>query len=142
MTRFVTATTSQGDAINAVADLANQNALTTRTAKTDGAATLTVAEFINGVVAASGANGAYALTYPTAAAIVAAMENAQVGSSCNFCIINNNNNTVTLTTNTGLTLAGTAAVPTTKTQLVKAVVTNATSGAEAVTIQHLLVAPI
>lgn len=48
------------------------------------------------------------LTLPTAAAIIANIPNAIIGSSYILRIINNNSGTATIVTNTGITLTGTA----------------------------------
>lgn len=137
-TRFVTATTDQTGAINALADLANQTAQTAYNAQTTGARTLTAAQFVNGIVNQGGTPGAIAVTTPTAAAIVAALKNAQANSAFDFVLLNNGDNTVTITAGSGVTLVGTVAVPAATNQIFRGVVTVATSGSEAVTLVGLI----
>lgn len=95
----------------------------TVTSRTTGAATLTAAEFVNGLVIQGGTPGAFNLQLPTAAAVVALIEGVQVGTSFDFVIDNGGDNTITVTTNTGMTLSGTATVATTKNRVFRAVVT-------------------
>ncbi|MGE0677770.1 hypothetical protein [Pseudolabrys sp.] len=141
-TRFVTAQTSQTDAINAVADLANQNGQASIVAKSGATTTLTAAEMVNTVIQQSGTNGALSVATATAAALVAALKNAQANSVFDMAILNTNDNTVTLTAGDGVTLSGTTAVPTNKSQIYRGIVTNAASGSEAVTLVGLLKAPV
>ncbi len=140
MTRFVTATTSQDNAINQLADAVNQATTGTRTAGTvTGAVVLTTGQLINGWYVASGTAGAQTVTTPTAAAIVAAIYNCQVGSMFDFFLNNGNNGTLTVTGGTNVTIVGTAAVLTGgKGNYFKGFVTNATSGTEAVTMVAML----
>lgn len=127
---------SQTEAINKLADelhaVGGVGATTVNTTTT--ARTMTAAEFLQGVFTTTAA-GALALTFPTAAALVAAFPNAQVGSQAVLYLVNAGNNTLTITTNTGLTITGghgTATLPTNTSQIVIAKFTNVTSGAEAV----------
>jgi hypothetical protein len=142
-TRFTPSTLgSNVEAINVLADelhaVSGVGAATVNTTTT--ARTMTAAEFLSGVFVTTAA-GALALTFPTAAALVAAMENAQVGSQAVLYLVNAGNNTLTITTNTGLTINGghgTATLPTATSQIIIAKATNVTSGAEAVTLYPLL----
>lgn len=134
---------SEGRALGQIEDLANQANLTNDQASisTGSPATFSVTQFVNGVLMLTGSNGAKSSATPTAAAIVAALVNVQVGSSFDFALVNGDSGTVTLTAGTGVTLRGTTAVPTTKSQVYKGVVTNATAGSEAVDVIGLLSTP-
>lgn len=127
--RFVTAVKSQTAAINSLADRSTANVAAVTTNTTVTARTMTAAEFMSGVFVTTAA-GALALTFPTAADIIAAIPNAQVGSKAMCWLVNASNNTVTITTNTGLTITGghgTATAATNTSQLIIAVVTAATT---------------
>ena len=140
--RFPTPPKSETAAINSLADrlvAAQARAIVTKSGATT---TLTAAEMINAIYQQSGANGALGVTTATAAALVAALSGAQVGSAFEFIIVNTNNATITLTGGSGVTLSGTTAVPTNKSQIYRGIVTNATSGAEAVTLLGVLTAPV
>jgi hypothetical protein len=115
-------TAAQTSNTQAIMNLANNTR--TITSRTTGAATLTAAQFINGVVIQGGTPGAFELQLPTAAAIVAAIVGPQVGACFDFVIDNGGDNTITVTTNTGITLVGTATVATNKNRVLRAVVTN------------------
>ena len=141
-TRFTASTSSMTEAVNVIADelhqVAGVGAIAVNVTTT--ARTMTAAEFMAGVFTTTAA-GALAVTYPTAAALVAAMPNAQVGSQAVLFVVNAGNNTLTHTTNTGLTITGghgTATMPTNTSQIVIAKCTNVTSGAEAVTLVPFL----
>lgn len=135
-TRFPTAVGSESAAINAVEDQVNSDVVGVLTTDATGAATtnLTAAQTINGVYRLTTASGGVALTFPSAASVVAAIPQCQVGSRFDLAVINaGSGQTITLTAGTGNTLTGTAAVATNTSQIVKGIVTNATVGAEAVT---------
>ncbi len=141
-TRFTAVVASQTDAINALADQVNAaggtGASTTNVTTT--ARTMTAAEALSGIFITTAA-GALALTLPTAAALVAAFTNAQVGAQFTLYVVNASNATVTLTTNTGLTINGghgTATLPTVTSQILVGKFTNVTAGAEAVTFTPVL----
>lgn len=141
-TRFTDTTSSEVDAVNLLADelhaVSGVGAATTNTTVTS--RSMTAAEFLAGIFISSAA-GALALTFPTAAALVAAMPNAQVGSTAVLYLVNTSNNTITITTNTGLTITGghgTATAATNTSQIVIAKCTNVTAGAEAVTLYPFL----
>jgi hypothetical protein len=130
-TRFTTAQGSQTDAINSVADLANFDTVFSYTALTSDDPTLTVAQMVNGIVKVSGQTTAQDVTTPTAAAIVAAIPNCQVGSSFEFTLQNENTSSgaVTVVAGSGVTLTGDTAVPIGQTQIYRGIVTNATTAA-------------
>jgi hypothetical protein len=142
-TRFTPSTLgSQTDAINTIAD--ELHAMTGVGAATENATvtavTMTAAQALAGVWENTAA-GALALTLPTAANLVAAMPNAQVGSTFVLWIVNTGNNTITFTTNTGLTITlghGTATLATALTQALMFKVTAITDGAETVDVWPLL----
>ena len=124
MTRYATAKASTTEAVNAAADLANFNNKVALLARTAGALVMTADEFLQGLILQTGTPGAFNLTTPTAAAIVAAIPNAQVGSSFHFTFKNAGDGTVTMVAgDAGVTLAGTTAVPTAKSQTYRGVVT-------------------
>lgn len=143
MARFAAAQVGQTQAIDTVIDALNvaaqgaDNAITAA-----GPVTLTTAQFINAIVRASGQAGVTFNT-PTAAAIVAAIPNCQVGSWFEFVLQNNNSGTATVTGGAGVTMVGIVTSPATnKTQIYKGIVTNATLTTEAVKVVGLLVAPV
>ena len=70
-------------------------------------ATLTAASLVGGVITRSGSIAAYSDTTDTATAIVAAIANAQVGTSFDLTIINTVAFAETIVAGTGVTLAGT-----------------------------------
>lgn len=90
----------------------------------EGAVTITVAEFINGVYVQTGTPGAVTKTSPTAAAIVAVVIGCAVGSKFEFIVDNGGNGALTLAAGTGVTLSGTATVGIAKTRVFMGVVTN------------------
>lgn len=141
-TRFVVAPKSDVEAINQVADRAIQVGQCGYTSQATAPGTLGVAAFINGLYSQTGTPGAVNLTTPTAAAIVAAIKNCQVGDAFDFQILNNGDATITVVAGSGVTLVGTTAVPTVKGQIYKGIVTVATVGSEAVTLVAVLKAPI
>lgn len=115
-------------------DLAQAANLMTITSFIAGTSTLTVAQFLNTLLQLTTQAG-ISLTTPSAAAIVAAMVNAQVGSMCDLIIDNQNSGTMTLVAGAGVTLAGVATTAaTTVRRSYKIIVTNATLGAEAVSV--------
>lgn len=144
MTRFTETQASEGAAINTVADLANEEAMGAYNAlAVTGNLTLTAAQFMNGIARLTGTPGAgFNITTPTAAAIVAATVNAQAGSWSELIIQNTSDSTGTVVAGSGVTLVGVTAVGANKTQLYKAMITNATSGSEAVRLVGLLYAPV
>lgn len=97
----------------------------------DAAATLTAAEMLDGLFTIT-PTAARALTTDTAANIVAALPNAQVGSWFDITIVCLAAFAATLTAGSGITIIGTAAVNN-QAGTFRALVTNVTSGSEAVT---------
>ena len=140
MARFADTQYSQSDAINTLADADEVNTHGSYRTAVGSDETLTAAQLINGCYVATGSPGATALTLPTAAAIVAAIPNCQIGSYCMFYLRNETDGTVTVTTNTGLTLDGTVAVPTVKSQIFHVSVTAVDT--PAVTVTGVLTAAI
>lgn len=103
------------------------------------AVTYTTAELLSGLILRDTASSARADLLPTAAAIVAAIEGCQVGTSFRTLIRNTSAGagSITLTTNTGLTLSGTMAIVFQQQKELLVVVTNATQGSEAVTVYSM-----
>lgn len=143
-TRFTTPQRSEGEALGMVVDLANEEAMGAYNAlAVTGNRTLTVAQFMNGIARLTGTPGSgFNVTTPTAAQIVADTINAQVGSWAEVIVQNVTDATATVVAGSGVTLVGVTAVPTNKTQIYKAIITNATAGSEAVTLVGLLYAPV
>lgn len=133
-TRFNTSQGSMVGAINTIADeLHNQVGASTSNAAAS-PLTMTAAQALSGIYKQTTA-GAFALTLPTAALVVAAMVNPQVGSKFTLVIINTGSGTLTITAGSGNTLGGqtTATLPTVTSQILFAEVTNITAGSEAIT---------
>jgi len=103
------------------------------------AVTYTVAEILSGLILRDALSSARADLLPTAAAIVAAINGCQVGTSFRTWIRNTGAGagSITLTTNTGLTLSGTVAIVFQQQKELLFVVTNVTPGSEAVTVYSL-----
>lgn len=103
------------------------------------AVTFTVAEILSGLVLRDTLSNARADLLPTAAAIVAAINGCQVGQSFRTLIRNTSAGagSITLTTNTGLTLSGTMAIVFQQQKELMFVVTNVTPGSEAVTVYSM-----
>lgn len=126
-------------ALSQVEDLANQAQVYTIVAITAASAAPTAAQCVNAIWTVTGTSGT--VTLPSAANVVAAVVNAQVGSS--FEVIINNGGSGSLTfpatgTPTGYTLVGTAAVVTTASQIARFVLTNVTLGSEAYSVYMFL----
>jgi hypothetical protein len=104
-----------------------------------GAVTYTVAEILSGLLNRDALSAAKADVLPTAAAIVAGINGCQVGTSFRTILRNTGAaaGSITLTTNTGLTLAGTMVVAFQNFQELLFVVTNVTAGSEAITVYSL-----
>jgi hypothetical protein len=132
MSRFNAVYGSEGGVLGMIADVIDvldgvkYQAITTGTS-----ATALAANFINAVYNFSGGS-TYGLTTPTAAQIVAAIPNAEVGSYFRVRVYNANSGTVTMTAGTGVTFVGVSTVLTSKCQAWDYIVTNATAGSEAV----------
>ena len=112
---------------------------TVTTDATAGANTYTAAELVGGMVLRDPAGADRSDVTPTAAAIVAAIAGAIVGSSFEFTIRNTADaaETITLTAGSGVTLNGTMTIAQNNSKRFLAVCTNVTSSSEAVTIYSL-----
>lgn len=112
---------------------------TVTTKATAGDVTFTAAEMLGGLILRDPAGSARADLLAAAAAIVAAIAGCIVGSSFEFTIRNTADaaETITVTTNTGLTLSGTMTIAQNNSKRFLAVVTNIGSGTEAVTVYSL-----
>lgn len=105
------------------------------TALADAAATLTAAEMIAGLFTITPTAGR-ALTTDTAANIVAAISGAEVGTWFDLTIVCLAAFAATLTAGSGVTIVGTAAVNN-QAGTFKVLLTDVTSGSEAVTIYRM-----
>lgn len=112
---------------------------TVTTISTAGAVTYSAAEVAGGIILrnTNGANRADLV--PTAANLLAAMPHAQVGQSLEFTIRNTAGaaETITVTTNTGVTLSGTMTIAQSNSKRFLAVFTNVTAASEAYTLYSL-----
>jgi len=79
--------------------------------------TPTAAQLLGGLIDHASTTGAGTVTLDTAANLDAAYPNAQPGDVFTCVYANTGSQTVTITTNTGLTLKGTVAIPTAKNAL-------------------------
>lgn len=141
MANFAAAQTGEAQAIGTLAAEINQSNQYTNTPVTGATVTLTAAQVINGIVTIS-TGSTCAVTMPTAATVVAALKNCQVGTGFDFVIQNQNSGTATMNgAVAGNTYTGNTVNPLTHTTLLyKGVVTNATVGSEAVTYFALMFA--
>jgi len=96
---------------------------------TAGDVTLTAAQILTGLVIRDPAGGARADLFPTAANIIAAMQNPEVGDYFEVVLKNSAdaNETITATTNTGLTLVGTMTIAQNNSKRFRVEVTAATT---------------
>jgi len=103
------------------------------------AVTYTAAEVLSGFLLRDALSSARADLLPTAAAIVAAINGCMVGTAFRTVIRNTGAGagSITLTTNTGLTLSGTMVIVFQQQKELMFVVTNNTPGSEAVTVYSL-----
>jgi len=127
---------STTEAIDRIADELHAVSGNGSTVTTNAAAspvTMTAAQALAGAYIQSTA-GAFALTLPSAANLVAAIENCQVGTSFWFALVNTGSGTLTITAGTGNTLGGhgTTTLATATSQMFMVKVTSITSGSEAV----------
>ena len=99
----------------------------------DADATLTADQMINNALFTITPTGARTLTTDTAANLVSAFTNAEVGKYFEFTIINTAAQDVTLSAGSGITIKGNAVVNNASATFI-AVFNNVTSGSEAVTI--------
>jgi hypothetical protein len=123
-----------------LAALANRliDFITVATYSTAGAITLTAADIIGGMILRDCNGGARADLVPTATAILAALEGkAVIGQAFRFTIRNTSSTAVsiTVTTNTGITLSGTMTIAQNNSKDFLAVIT--AIGTPAVTIYSL-----
>lgn len=117
----------------------NYPTTTPATDATAAAITMTVAQVLGGLILRDPNGAARADLLPTAAALVAAIEGAMVGTSFEFTIRNTADaaETITVTTNTGLTLSGTMTIAQNNSKRFLVRLTNVTAGSEAATIYSL-----
>lgn len=135
MAYFPAAVKNTEEALNYLAKLAQALA----TVVTSAATTLTAAAaaFVTkGIYSLSGGTTC-TITSPTAAQIVAALDNPQVGTSFVVSIVNANSGTATMAGGTGVTVVGLATAATNTSATFRGVVTNVTSGAEAVSLYRV-----
>jgi hypothetical protein len=116
-----------------------QSFTTVTTDDTAGARTYTAAELVGGLILRDPAGAGRSDVTPTAAQIVGALTGAIATSSFEFIIRNTADaaETITLTAGAGVTLSGTMTIAQNNSKRFLAVVTNAGSGTEAVTIYSL-----
>lgn len=109
---------------------------TATTLSTASALTYTAAQCLGGIVLRDPNGAARADLFPTAAQIVAGIIGAAAGASVEFEVRNTADaaETITMTTNTGLTLSGTMTIAQSNQKRFIAVVSDTTVGSEAVTI--------
>jgi len=103
--------------------------VTVTTEATAGDVTFTATQILGGLILRDPAGGARADLLPTAATIIAALGNPAVGEAFEFTVRNtaDANETITITTNTGLTLSGTMTVAQNNSKRFLALVTAATT---------------
>lgn len=129
MARFASSQTDINAAIGTVMDVANGTGqIATPTALTSSSPTLTAAQMVNAILRVSGQTAAQTITTDTATAIVAAVPNAQIGSTFRFILQNGHTSsgTATLSAGTGVTITNTyatAAQPITTTRQYLGIVT-------------------
>lgn len=102
---------------------------TVTTETTAGAVTYTAAQIIGGLILRDPAGAGRADLFPTAANIIAGLPDAQVGDSFEFLIRNDADaaETITMTTNTGLTLSGTMTIAQNNAKRFLAVITSSSA---------------
>jgi hypothetical protein len=100
----------------------------TVTTKTSAAGyTISAAELIGGMISDTTSTGAIAATLPLVTDVVAAIPSYVVGTSFYFIYRNPGTQTVTITTNTGWTIVGTATIATLNAKLFVVRITSATT---------------
>jgi hypothetical protein len=126
MARFANPQASEGVAIGTTVDVANYAASAVYTALTADDPTLTAAQVINGIVSLSTQTAAQDVTMPSAAQLIAAMPNCQVGSAFDFVLINKNTSSgaATVVAGAGVTLTGTTTCAVDKSRVYKGIVTD------------------
>lgn len=110
---------------------------TTAVSGTTGA-TLLVAQLLTGLIYRTGPTAAYGDTIDTAANIVGAIPNAQVGMGFEFTLVNTVAFANTIAAGTGVTLAGVTAVSASASRRFLLELTNVTAASEAVTLTGLM----
>lgn len=112
---------------------------TATTIATAGAETLTAAQLIGGLILRDPAGAARTDTTSTAALLVAAIDNAVVGTSFEFVIRNTADaaETITVAGGTGVTTSGTMTIAQNNSKRFKIVLTNVTATSEAATLYSL-----
>lgn len=102
---------------------------TVTTTATAGAVTFTAAEVLGGLILRDPAGAGRADLLPTAASLITELGEPGVGTSFEFTIRNTADaaETITVTTNTGLTLSGTMTIAQNNSKRFLAVVTSATT---------------
>lgn len=113
--------------------------VTVSTISTAAAVTYTAAQVAGGLILRDPNGGARSDVSPTAALLVAQLENPSANTAFEFTIRNTANaaETITLTAGTGVTLSGTMTIAQNNSKRFLAVVTNADDGEEAVTVYSL-----
>lgn len=109
------------------------------TEATAAAVTFTVTQVLGGLILRDPNGAGRADLLPTAAALVAAINGAEIGTGFEFTIRNTADaaETITVTTNTGLTLSGTMTIAQNNSKRFAVVLTNVTAGSEAATVYSL-----
>ena len=107
----------------------NQSKTVVSTIATAGDVTFTAAQILGGLILRDPAGGARADLLPTAASIIAALQEVQVGDSFEFTVRNtaDSSETITITTNAGLTLNGTMTIAQNNSKRFLALVTSSTA---------------
>jgi len=102
---------------------------TVTTKATAAAVTFTADEVLGGLILRDPAGASRADLLPTAASLITALDNPEIGASFEFTIRNTADavETITVTTNTGLTLSGTMTIAQNNSKRFLAVVTSATA---------------
>jgi len=115
------------------------NKITTTTENTAGNETISASELLGGYYLRDCAGANRTDTTDTAANIVAAIDNAKVGTSRLFFVKNTSDaaETLTIAGGTGVTVSGTATVDQNNTKIFLMLLTNVTSGSEAVTLYSI-----
>lgn len=113
--------------------------MTVTSDNTAGAITYTAASLVGGLILRDCNGAGRADLVPTAANLLAAMPSAQVGQGFRFTIRNTSGTAVsiTVTTNTGVTLSGTMTITQSNSKDFYAVFTNVTAASEAYTLYSL-----
>ncbi len=113
--------------------------VTPLTDATAGALTLTIANILDGLILRDPAGANRSDVTPTAALIVAGIQEPAVGDSFIFTIRNtaNGDEVITLTAGTGVTLSGVMVIERAQSRHFLVRVTNATVGSEAVTVYEI-----